>query len=152
MPARPLRSIPLPAPQRMVEDDSDRLRSDSRLILIVEDDPPFATILRDMAHELGFQCIVTHTANDALAAVATYRPKAILLDMNPDRAMAQNLRATIEREGDRLADLHLWRLGPGHLGAIVSIVTATRREADYYRARLASFRALSHLTIEIVRQ
>jgi Co/Zn/Cd efflux system component len=77
---------------------------------------------------------------------------AILLDMNPDRAMAQNLRATIEREGDRLADLHLWRLGPGHLGAIVSIVTATRREADYYRARLAAFRDVSHLTIEIVRQ
>ena len=77
---------------------------------------------------------------------------AILLDMNPDRAMAQNLRATIEREGDRLADLHLWRLGPGHLGAIVSIVTASRREADYYRAKLAGFRDLSHLTIEVVRQ
>ena len=77
---------------------------------------------------------------------------AILLDMNPDRAMAQNVRATIEREGDQLADLHLWRLGPGHLGAIVSIVTATRREADYYRAKLAGFRALSHLTIEVVHQ
>jgi CheY-like chemotaxis protein/CHASE3 domain sensor protein len=77
-------SIPVVRPAQ-VEDDSDRLKSDSRLILIVEDDPAFATILRDMAHELGFQCIVTHTANDALAAVATYRPKAILLDMNlPD--------------------------------------------------------------------
>jgi CheY-like chemotaxis protein/CHASE3 domain sensor protein len=85
MPARPLRVVAPPPPQRLVEDDSDRIKSDSRLILIVEDDPPFATILRDMAHELGFQCIVTHTANDALAAVATYRPKAILLDMNlPD--------------------------------------------------------------------
>ena len=77
---------------------------------------------------------------------------AILLDMNPDRTMAQNVRATIERDGDQLADLHLWRLGPGHLGAIVSIVTATRREADYYRAKLAGFRALSHLTIEVVHQ
>ena len=78
-------SAPGPSPQRLVEDDSGRIKSDSHLILIVEDDPPFATILRDMAHELGFQCIVTHTANDALAAVATYRPKAILLDMNlPD--------------------------------------------------------------------
>jgi len=79
------RPVPIPAPQRAVEDDADRIQADSRLILIVEDDPPFATILRDLAHELGFQCIVTHTANDALAAVATYRPKAILLDMNlPD--------------------------------------------------------------------
>jgi CheY-like chemotaxis protein/CHASE3 domain sensor protein len=85
MPDPPARLAPPLAPQRPVEDDSDRIRSDSRLILIVEDDPPFATILRDLAHELGFQCIVTHTANDALAAVATYRPKAILLDMNlPD--------------------------------------------------------------------
>jgi CheY-like chemotaxis protein len=85
MRARPVRPSAPPSSPRIVEDDSDRIKSDSRLILIVEDDPPFATILRDMAHELGFQCIVTHTANDALAAVATYRPKAILLDMNlPD--------------------------------------------------------------------
>jgi CheY-like chemotaxis protein/CHASE3 domain sensor protein len=84
-PAVPTRHLPIPTPQRVVEDDADRIQPDGRLILIVEDDPPFATILRDLAHELGFQCIVTHTANDALAAVATYRPKAILLDMNlPD--------------------------------------------------------------------
>ena len=48
---------------------------------------------------------------------------AILLDMNPDRRMADNLRRAIEGEGDEIADLHLWRLGPGHLGAIVSVVT-----------------------------
>jgi CheY-like chemotaxis protein len=84
-PVIPTRPVPKPVPQPVVEDDADRLQTDARLILIVEDDPAFATILRDLAHELGFQCIVTHTANDALAAVATYRPKAILLDMNlPD--------------------------------------------------------------------
>jgi CheY-like chemotaxis protein len=84
-PVIPARPAPVPAPRRIVEDDADRIQADSRLILIVEDDPAFATILRDMAHELGFQCIITHTANDGLAAVATYRPKAILLDMNlPD--------------------------------------------------------------------
>jgi cation diffusion facilitator family transporter len=74
---------------------------------------------------------------------------AILLDMNPDRRMADSLRAAIEGEGDRLTDLHLWRLGPGHLGAILSIATAKRRGTDYYRAKLAGFRSLSHLTIEI---
>ena len=74
---------------------------------------------------------------------------AILLDMNPDHRMADNLRMTIENEGDQLADLHLWRLGPGHLGAIVSVVTRTRRGSDYYRAKLARFRSLSHLTIEV---
>ena len=74
---------------------------------------------------------------------------AILLDMNPDRRMADSLRAAVESEGDKLADLHLWRLGPGHLGAILSIVTATQHGADYYRTKLARFRSLSHLTVEV---
>jgi cation diffusion facilitator family transporter len=74
---------------------------------------------------------------------------AILLDMNPDRRMADNLRRSIESEGDQLVDLHLWRLGPGHLGAIVSVVTAKQREENYYRAKVARFPSLSHLTIEV---
>jgi Co/Zn/Cd efflux system component len=74
---------------------------------------------------------------------------AILLDMNPDRGMAAKLRQAVEGEGDQLADLHLWRLGPDHLGAIVSIVTAQPREANYYKSRLARFPSLSHLTVEV---
>ena len=74
---------------------------------------------------------------------------AILLDMNPDRHMANNLRQAVESEGDQLADLHLWRLGPGHLGGDYFGHHAQAREADYYRARLARFRSLSHLTIEV---
>jgi CheY-like chemotaxis protein len=42
-------------------------------------------ILRDLTHEMGFQCVVTHTAHDGLAAAIDYRPSAILLDINlPD--------------------------------------------------------------------
>jgi cation diffusion facilitator family transporter len=74
---------------------------------------------------------------------------AILLDMNPDRGMASRLRQAVETEGDELADLHLWRLGPGHLGAIISVITTQARESDYYRNRLARFRSLSHLTVEV---
>lgn len=74
---------------------------------------------------------------------------AILLDMNPDRRMEDGLRQAIEIDGDRLADLHLWRLGPGHLGAIVSVMTREARGPDYYRARLGRFHSLSHLTIEV---
>jgi len=73
----------------------------------------------------------------------------VLLDMNPDTAMAEELRRTIESDGDRLADLHVWRLGPGHLGAIVSIMTAKPRDAEFYRSRLSRFRTLSHVTIEV---
>jgi cation diffusion facilitator family transporter len=75
---------------------------------------------------------------------------AILLDMNPDPRMANNLRQAVESGGDQLADLHLWRLGPGHLGGIVSVITTQAREAEYYRARLARFPSLSHLTVEVL--
>ena len=74
---------------------------------------------------------------------------AILLDMNPDRRLSDNLRQAIETEGDRLNDLHLWRLGPGHLGAILSIATSKQHGPDFYRDKLARFQSLSHLTIEI---
>ncbi len=73
----------------------------------------------------------------------------ILLDMTPDQQMADSLKRTIEADGDRLTDLHLWRLGPGHLGAIVSVCTREPRGQDFYRAKLAKFRSLSHLTIEV---
>ena len=76
---------------------------------------------------------------------------AILLDMNPDQRMTDSLRQAIESEGDSIADLHLWRVGPGHLGAILSIRTREPRSPDYYRAKLARFPSLSHLTIEVQR-
>ncbi|MCA1652805.1 MAG: CDF family Co(II)/Ni(II) efflux transporter DmeF [Sphingomicrobium sp.] len=74
---------------------------------------------------------------------------AILLDVNPDKHISSSIRQVIEAGGDRLTDLHLWRLGPGHLGAIVAVATASGRGADYYRSRLAQFKSVSHLTIEV---
>jgi cation diffusion facilitator family transporter len=74
---------------------------------------------------------------------------AILLDRIPDSQLANNLRQTIESDGSTLTDLHLWRLGPGHLGAIVSVCPKESCTADYYRAKLARYRSLSHVTIEI---
>jgi cation diffusion facilitator family transporter len=76
---------------------------------------------------------------------------AILLDMNPDWHTAEDIRRVVEAEGDWVADLHLWRLGPGHLGAILSVATEEPREAQFYRERLAHFRSLSHVTIEVDR-
>lgn len=76
----------------------------------------------------------------------------VLLDMNPGKAVTDELRRAIESSGGRLADLHVWRLGPGHLGAIVSVLTETPREADFYRSRLNRFPMLSHLTVEVTRR
>jgi cation diffusion facilitator family transporter len=74
----------------------------------------------------------------------------ILLDMTPDTALATRIRQRVEAGGDRVADLHLWRLGPGHLGAILSIVTAQTRDVAFYRSALRGVSGLSHLTVEVI--
>jgi cation diffusion facilitator family transporter len=73
----------------------------------------------------------------------------ILLDRTPDPRMAEKVRDIIEAEGDQVTDLHLWRLGPGHLGAIVCVATTGEHEAAHYRQRLAKFADLSHVTVEV---
>jgi signal transduction histidine kinase/DNA-binding response OmpR family regulator/CHASE3 domain sensor protein len=70
-----------------IEDDRERLTTDSAVILVVDDDPAFASILRDLVRERGFKCVVTLTAGDGVIAAQTYHPKAVLLDMNlPDHS------------------------------------------------------------------
>ncbi len=75
----------------------------------------------------------------------------VLLDMTADRALEARIQKSVQMAGDRLTDLHLWRLGPGHLGAILAIETRQPRDAGFYRAELGRIRALSHVTIEIQR-
>jgi cation diffusion facilitator family transporter len=75
----------------------------------------------------------------------------ILLDVCPDMATREKLRQAIETDGDRVVDLHLWRLGPGHLAAVVAIATSSPRDAVFYRERLESFACLSHITVEVTR-
>ena len=76
---------------------------------------------------------------------------AILLDTVPDRKIRADIRRTVEAYDDRLGDLHICRLGPRHLRAIVSAIVERARDASYYRARLARFPTLSHVTVEDVR-
>jgi cation diffusion facilitator family transporter len=73
----------------------------------------------------------------------------ILMDMNPDPNLTERLRREIETDGDRLTDLHVWRLGPGHLGAVMSIATGHGRRPEDYHLRLRHFSTLSHVTIEV---
>ncbi len=75
----------------------------------------------------------------------------ILLDMNPDQRITGEVREAIEATGDRLLDLHLWRLGPGHLGAVISVLTREARDCAYYRALLKDFKSLSHVTVEVMK-
>ena len=77
---------------------------------------------------------------------------AILLDMVPDKRVADGVRRTVEAGGDAVADLHVWRLGPGHLGAIIAVATADpARNPDHYRRMLAAYPTLSHISVEVLR-
>ena len=69
--------------------------------------------------------------------------------MTPDREVQDEIRHAVDAGGDQVNDLHVWRLGPGHLGAILSVSTREGHRPDYYRAKLARFRSLSHLTVEV---
>lgn len=73
----------------------------------------------------------------------------VLLDVTADGALAGEIRRRLEGGGDRVADLHLWRIGPGHCGAIVSLVTDEPRPPATYKARLSDLGVLSHLTVEV---
>ncbi|TDR44983.1 signal transduction histidine kinase [Tahibacter aquaticus] len=84
-PRRAARELPL-APSA-IEDDRERISEGGRCVLVIEDDPHFAEVLRDVAREMGFACVVTQLAGDGLAAATRFRPLAILLDINlPDQS------------------------------------------------------------------
>ena len=76
---------------------------------------------------------------------------AILLDACPDPGMERLIAARLEQKGDRISDLHLWRVGPGHLAAIVSLVSDDPRTPSQYKRRLTGLPGLSHVTIEVER-
>jgi cation diffusion facilitator family transporter len=76
---------------------------------------------------------------------------AVLLDASPDPALPAKIAARLEREGDRISDLHFWRLGPGHIGGIVSLVSDHPATPSTYKKRLSDIPGLSHLTIEVER-
>jgi cation diffusion facilitator family transporter len=75
----------------------------------------------------------------------------VLLDAEDDPRLAREIRAMIESEMNaRVADLHLWRLGPGHRGLIVSLLSRDQVTAERIRAALrARYADLSHVTVEI---
>jgi cation diffusion facilitator family transporter len=74
---------------------------------------------------------------------------AVLLDVSPDPELSRAIAERLEVGGDRISDLHLWRLGPGHVAGIISLVSHHPAPAGHYKARLSDLRALSHVTIEV---
>ena len=74
---------------------------------------------------------------------------AVLLDRVPLNGLDARIRRHLEIKGDRIADLHVWRLGPGHHAAIVSMVSDRPQDPAVYKRRIAHLRGLSHVTVEV---
>lgn len=74
----------------------------------------------------------------------------VLLDAEDDPELAASIRNRVTHQYPvSVNDFHLWRLGPGHRGLILSLITATPLDADAIKADLsAHFPGLSHITIE----
>lgn len=74
---------------------------------------------------------------------------AVLLDIVPDRGLKKAICQRLERGGDKVVDLHLWRVGPGHVAAVIALVSDRPQPPSWYRARLTDLPSLSHVTIEV---
>lgn len=70
-----------------IEDDRDALSDGRRLLLVIEDDQTFASIVCDLSREMGFQCVVAGTAEEAIHLARTFKPSAVVLDLGlPDQS------------------------------------------------------------------
>jgi cation diffusion facilitator family transporter len=74
---------------------------------------------------------------------------AVLLDVSVDKNLEAIIRDRLETKGDRVTDLHLWQVGPGHRAAVISVVSDDPLPPATYKRRLKGLRGLSHVTIEV---
>lgn len=148
-PVEPLRALPTLAAtqvapiaaapavvQEMARFDDDRHKAPFtvRCILVVEDEPNFALILYDLAHELGYQCLVAHGADEGYDLARQFLPDAILLDMRlPDHSGLTVLQRLKEHAETRHIPVHVISVedrveAAMHMGAIGYAVKPTTRE------------------------
>lgn len=77
------------------------------------------------------------------------RAGSALLDINPSPTLTAEVRRRLSSGGERVIDLHLWRLGPGHHALIAVIAAEHPQPVATYHARLAGLAGLSHVTVEV---
>jgi CheY-like chemotaxis protein/signal transduction histidine kinase len=130
--ASPRKSSPVPA--ATFTDDRDETSQGARVVLVVEDEPKFAHILFDLAHELGYRCIVAHGAQDGYILATRHAPHAILLDMGlPDSPGLSLLQRLKENPQTRHIPVHVISAedrseAAMHLGAIGYATKPTTRQ------------------------
>jgi CheY-like chemotaxis protein/signal transduction histidine kinase len=139
-PPVPVPAAPPPAAQRVraFADDRDLIGTDGgarrRLVLVVEDDAPFARILYELAHEKQYRCLVAFDADEGLALAREFRPDAVLLDIRlPDRSGLSVLQLLKDDAQTRHIPVHVVSGSDNgeaalHLGAIGFALKPTTRE------------------------
>ena len=117
-----------------LEDDRDQLPGARRSLLVIEDDGNFAAIVRDLSREMGFQCIVAGTAEEALILAKQFKPSAIVLDVGlPDQSGLTVLDRLKRDDETRHIPIHVVS-GADHsqtalsLGAVGYLVKPVKRE------------------------
>jgi cation diffusion facilitator family transporter len=76
----------------------------------------------------------------------------ILLDRDVDPQLVSEIVQRIEAESDnRVSDIHVWRVGPGSLSVILSIVTHRPQPPDHYKQLIGGFDEIAHVTVEVNR-
>ena len=139
VPAAPAERAPAPIQRRpvtftAVDDDRDRLEGARRVLLVVEDDQVFAGIVRDLAREAGFQCLVAGTAEDALDLARRFNPNAIVLDLGlPDQSGLSVLDRLKREDATRHIPIHVVSASDNQqtalsLGAMGYLVKPVKRD------------------------
>lgn len=74
----------------------------------------------------------------------------VLLDRRSDSSVRSLVREAIEGEGDdRIADLHVWQIGPGIHAAALSVITHHPREPSHYKDLIPRHSGVVHTTVEV---
>ena len=74
---------------------------------------------------------------------------AVLLDVCVDKDLEGVIRDRLQTRGDRVTDLHLWQVGPGHRAAVISVVSDNPLPPATYKRRLGGLQGLCHVTVEV---
>uniref|UniRef100_A0A7C1WW69 histidine kinase n=1 Tax=Pseudomonas graminis TaxID=158627 RepID=A0A7C1WW69_9PSED len=123
-------AVPIPR----FADDRDKAPFSNRCILVIEDEVRFAHILYDLAHELGYNCLVAHAADEGFDLASSFIPDAVLLDMRlPDHSGLTVLQRLKELPSTRHIPVHVISVEDRQeaalqMGAIGYAVKPTTRE------------------------
>jgi len=119
---------------RPFDDDRAAAPPPDRKVLIIEDDPAFARILYDLAHEASYRALVAFTAEEGLQLAQEHQPQAVMLDIRlPDRSGLSVLQMLKDNPPTRHIPVHVISATDSgeaalHLGAIGFVRKPAERE------------------------